>query len=248
MRWLSVALLAVAVTTLTPAYAEETQREPKAGADEVSRPWLKQESGTDRGSTRSGGHPWGAIVGGVLVASLVAGALYRRRQLRRFAVEKGASRIQILETTRIGPKAQLVTAVVGGRVVVLGVTESQITALSWMDPAELGETDAEIPVTSAEALGSARRESVPKRDSSAENGKPMASRRFGGILRQALSLGTDAEAADDSAAVRLANRTRDVVSCSAEAAARASGANTSRSIDIEGQAAGLVARLSKGQR
>lgn len=248
MRFVGVVVLALAVTGLTPAYAAEPKVPASANADGAPRQWLRQSAAPETGSAPSQGRPWGMMAGGVLLAALVAGALYRRRQLRQLAREKRVSRIQILDTTRIGAKAQLVTAVVGGRVVVLGVTETQISALTWLEPEEAGALDADPVEEESAPAAPVKGGAIRRYESVAEATDPSASARFRGMLRQAVGNPAERDSAAESAALRLARGTRDVVTCSSESTRRAKGAGKAGSIDVEGQAAGLIARLSKGQR
>ncbi len=245
----TVVALALAVTALTSLSAGAPTPGEPARVAEAPRTWLKQSGAPEVSSKQGGGSSWGPIAAGVLLASLVAGALYRRRQLRRLAVQKRVSRIRVLEATRVGAKAQLVTALVGERVLLLGVTDAQVSALGWLEPDELG-TGEQSGATAVAAVRPGERIDALASKYAATEPTPhvSAAARFKGVLRDAMGGAAERDVSDDMAAVRLANRTQDVVACSREAVRRSADARASDAMDVEGQAAGLIARLSKGRQ
>jgi flagellar biogenesis protein FliO len=74
----------------------------------------------------------------VLVAGLGGSALWlQRRKGKASPLGAVESRLTLLSSTRVGPKAFAVSAEVNGRVLLLGVTDHQVTNLGWLDPPEL---------------------------------------------------------------------------------------------------------------
>jgi flagellar biogenesis protein FliO len=259
--------LALAVSALTPVCAFGAAPATQDAA--VQRSWLRDSGAiTAAKGKATKGQPsrsYGTVLAVLLLAALVSGALYQRWQRRRTVRAARLSQIQVVSASRVGPKAQLVIASVGKRLLLLGVTDSQVTKLEWLDePLEAApEADAE------EAPAALTRSAGP----------PDAPRgHFLGVLLDAMG-NKSARAGDESAsaAVALAQQTRDFVSRSTGEGekARATGRSASRpartppdtlperaarsdrislaqspepdSIHVEGQAAGLVARLARSR-
>jgi flagellar biogenesis protein FliO len=61
-----------------------------------------------------------------------------------------AIKLEVLASTRISPKAHAVVASVGGRVMLLGVTDHSVRRLAWISPARLKRANPEAPASSAE--------------------------------------------------------------------------------------------------
>jgi flagellar biogenesis protein FliO len=103
------------------------------------RSWLSQgsgaplEAGSDDSSSSS---RTGLTVGAVLVLlGLAAAAIvmrYKRQNLSPLGPSE--SRLTVLSSSRVGPKAFAVTAHVNGRVLLLGVTDHTVTNLGWLEP------------------------------------------------------------------------------------------------------------------
>lgn len=197
----------------------------------------------------------------LLVGGLGGWAVYARKKRRGLGALKGGSGLRVLETARLGPKAALVTAQVGHRVILLGVTDQSISKLGWLSSAtdadaELGaaldSNDAEIDSAPPPARNGFSREPLfaPAR---AATPAPAAEKRrpsdgsFSAKLRSAL--GASATAPSDDALAVSAQLTRDVVDLrgSRKRAAKRPVAEAPRvddaMIDVEAQAAGLIRRL-----
>ncbi len=260
-RLVAVALLALSVSGLTTS----------ARADnDVSRPWLRpspQAQASSSGS--SAGRPsWGFAVGSLVLASLVAGALWARRK-RKPGLPAGVDGIRVVGATRVGAKAQVVMARVGRRVILLGVTDSQVTSLGWLDEEqtqdELEPRDEEEADVLRESEESSNRRPTPLR-AQAREPAPRERPSFRDVLRDALGMSDEPErrelrgratqpvmprptaretlrAHTESPAVTVARGTRDVFVPSARRQAERVPAEPI--IDIEGQAAGLLARLAQ---
>jgi flagellar biogenesis protein FliO len=60
----------------------------------------------------------------------------RFKRQRLAPLSPSESRLTVLSSSRVGPKAYAVTAHVGGRVLLLGVTDHSVTNLGWLDAHE----------------------------------------------------------------------------------------------------------------
>jgi flagellar biogenesis protein FliO len=88
-----------------------------------------ESSGTSTGLTL------GAVV---LVLGLAAAAIAMRfKRQKTSPITPSESRLTVLSSSRVGPKAYAVTAHVNGRVLLLGVTDHSVTNLGWLDTPEL---------------------------------------------------------------------------------------------------------------
>ncbi len=191
-------------------------------------------------------------------------ALYAKKKRAAQNPLKGSGGLRVIESARLGPKAALVTAVVGRRVILLGVTEQSVSKLGWLTPAAPGESDDEEedaagddePATEFDDA-SEPPSAAPVRPAVARNEPPRGKARpsdgsFASRLRSAL--GTTAPATADDALATSAQLTRDVVDVGRsrrrartpnkdkDAARSGSGADEAM-IDVEAQAAGLIRRL-----
>jgi len=119
------------------------------------RGWLAETSAEEPARVTpvaSSRNPLFSLLALLLVASLGGGALWLQRRKAKAATPAGIeSRLTLLSSTRIGPKAFAVSAEVNGRVILLGVTDQQVTNLGWLDPPELEhELPAEEPEVATE--------------------------------------------------------------------------------------------------
>lgn len=132
---------------------------PPASAG-TPRSWLATgsanplEAATREESSSGTGLTLGAVL---LVLALGAAALVMRHKRQKLApLGPDESRLTVLSTSRVGPKAYAVTAHVNGRALLLGVTDHTVTNLGWLDirepaageaPAEaaLADDDDELP-------------------------------------------------------------------------------------------------------
>jgi flagellar biogenesis protein FliO len=175
----------------------------------------------------------------------------RRKRRRGLGALKASSGLRVLESTRLGPKAALVTAAVGRRVILLGVTDQTISKLGWL-PADDDDTDAAPADTSlALALPAASREPErePSRQAATVESKTKRGARpsdgtFAAKLRTALGASPTSSKSDDALAAS-AQLTRDVVDLrrTKRRAPAAEPREDDAMIDVEAQAAGLIRRL-----
>lgn len=212
-----IAALAVAVLP-SPAFAQAADA---PDASDAPRAWLSQRGQAPLGNDRAGGSPSGAraLLGLVAMAALAGGVMFwRKKRDRAVKTEQAGLMLEVLASTRLGPKAQAVVARVGKKVVLLGVTEHSVQKLAWLDGRKLTAPAAALPEPAAPV-----------------EPRPQAP-GFAQVIRDVLGRTPPARPAD--AAVVLAEETRDVYVPSAER----------RPARIETQAAGLVARLRELER
>ena len=212
-----IAALAVAVLP-SPAFAQAADA---PDASDAPRAWLSQRGQAPLGNDRAGGSPSGAraLLGLVAMAALAGGVMFwRKKRDRAVKTEQAGLMLEVLASTRLGPKAQAVVARGGKKVVLLGVTEHSVQKLAWLDGRKLTAPAAALPEPAAPV-----------------EPRPQAP-GFAQVIRDVLGRTPPARPAD--AAVVLAEETRDVYVPSAER----------RPARIETQAAGLVARLRELER
>jgi flagellar biogenesis protein FliO len=170
--------------------------------------WLAERSAEEPAlspPSPSGHNPLLSLLALLLVAGLGGGALWLQRRKGKAVTPGGVeSRLTLLSSTRIGPKAFAVSAEVNGRVILLGVTDQQVTNLGWLDPPELEqelpEEEPAAPSAEEDELpddypGSALREAArPSLSPSSLQPPPQASpltstqnlKRFQEVLRGAI--------------------------------------------------------------
>lgn len=197
------------------------------------------EAASQAESTESGsGFTLGALL--IVLALGAAAIIVRHRRGKRAPIPVSESRLTVLSSSRIGPKAFAVTAHVGGRVMLLGVTDHTVTHLGWLDAQEdetlgkreskLGEPDLTDDLPD-DYPGSALR-------AASRAPGPLAStsdlKRFQEVLRGATRSRSELDArqshapAPPSAASTLAAQTSDVLEPSRPAKARESAPSLRR--------------------
>lgn len=227
-----VAALAAVVGILTPAssYAADDPQAP--------RPWLAQQPAPGASaSAPGGGFGWRAwlLLGVAAGGAALAIHLKRKRVLRLRSVMDGAdARLRVVDTTRVGPKAQLVVAQVGERLLLLGVTERSVRRIAWLGRNALGAERADAPraATPARRFAESFREALGQDDYEDDS---YYERRASRALRDTAR----------STPLAIAAETRDVVEVSA--AARRPAKVPSVFAGLEGQVASIAAR-ARGPR
>jgi flagellar biogenesis protein FliO len=97
-------------------------------------------------STGSGSSTGFTLAAAVLVLGLGAAAVVMRMKRQKLSpLAPSESRLTVLSSSRVGPKAFAVTAHVNGRVLLLGVTDHAVTNLGWLDAPEASVTAAAAP-------------------------------------------------------------------------------------------------------
>ena len=181
----------------------------------------------------------GRVIGLLLVVGSLGGAaLYLKRRgardTKRVAVPRGLS---VVSSTRIGPKAHAVVISVAGRMMLLGVTDASVKRLAFID-----DVDTEREREREREREPARRPTQQASNRSAAlavraaaPAEPAQSRSFADLLKTAFTKREPAQYED--AASILAAETQDVVGGKPVV-------SNVRMLDVEGQAQGLIRRLS----
>lgn len=202
---------------------------------------------------------------GLFVVGLGGAAVYMKRK-RKASPLLVNSEVQMLSTARVGSKAQVVVIAVGGRKMLLGVTDAGVNRLAWLDGELEGDELVNVAadqVSPTESVHTRFAEPpAPERTGASRNfrealfgalgQKPSRVRQEHEDERAFGSAAADFFAGADDTASSIADETRDVVFTRSSAqrktrepVAVAAPAGAPEMIDIEGQARGLVLRLQK---
>jgi flagellar biogenesis protein FliO len=165
----------------------------------------------------------------VLLATLMAvgAAFWVQQKRRRKTVEAEIGKVQlnVLASSRIGPKAHAVAVEFGGRVLVLGVTDSTVSCLQSLTKEDVSRS-----------VG-VHIDSVPS-DSHSPRSERSSAHPKAGSFRSYLDDNLEQSAHGDGAAAdHLAELTVDRATVSAR--------RRDDLVNVEGQAAGLAARLKR---
>lgn len=180
----------------------------------------------------------GRLIGLLLVLCTlgIATLYFKRRGGTEAKRAPSPKRLSVVSSTRIGPKAHAVVISVAGRQMLLGVTDASVKRLAFID--EIEEDEREQEREPARRVGSAalRGAAIAVRTVTPEPVKPG----FAELLKTAFSKRPVASAPETSPAAILAAETQDTVGGKPVTANPASV----RMLDVEGQAQGLIRRLS----
>jgi len=235
-----VVALAVLVMALTSQMSHASAKVPSA-----SRDWLRadtqHQAGASTISSRSG---IGKSVAAVLLVGIGGYAVWRRKRAVKVSVTPNRTHIRVVSGTLVGPKARAVVAEVGGRLILLGVTEQSVRKIAWLE--SVADSDAER-ASGTEISAKAPDSSDPRlakissstRSTSSPRRQDPPRSKFSEVLRDAV--GIKSHRVTEPALV-LADSTYDRISLSSS---KDSSRSVSPLIDIEGQAAGLVSLLGK---
>ena len=124
-------LVALAVTLLTAGALADEAEEPK-------REWLAQPSTAPLpiAGREEGPSPWRIGAMFLLVGGLAAAAVYAKRVRAKGNALPNAPSLSIVGAARVGPKAQIVLASVSGKMLLVGVTDTSVRKLAWIDSEE----------------------------------------------------------------------------------------------------------------
>jgi len=196
----------------------------------------------------------GRSLGVLLLASLLGGTALYLRSRRNQAPKARPAQLRVVGSTKLGGKAQLVLAEVDGRRILLGVTDSSVQKLGWIEvSAEQQQEEEEelAPAVRPRLVGTGL--PVSTRGQRLPDPPPVAApakRSFRDLLASAVgNLGNRPE--DDSAALAIATETVDTFTRSTPRAREPHRTEPGRRaanpqmIDLEGQAKGLLARLGE---
>jgi flagellar biogenesis protein FliO len=237
----AVGVLALLVIMLTPLCADAQTRassEPKQWLRNDSHPQLSASSLSNRSAV-------GKVAAVSLLLALGGYAVWRKTKRVHAGVSPTKTHIRVVGGTLVGPKARAVVAEVGGRFILLGVTENSVRKLAWLDSVDDDDVETEreqeasdSPVT-ANNPTTHRLRSTPRIETMRRS--HLHRSKFAEVLRDAV--GIKSRSASNSALV-LAQHTRDRVNLTV---AKAQPLDELSLIDIEGQAAGLVSRLDRSK-
>lgn len=206
----------------------------------ATRPQPKASAATGKSALPSGGRMVGLVL---VLGALGAATLYFKRRGKVDVKSPVAQqRLRVLSSTRIGPKAHAVVITVAGRQMLLGVTDSSVKRLAFID--ELEEDAEERAHERAERAPAVRPNPLATRAAAiavrtvSPEPAPAKAGSFADLLKTAFGKRAPVEASD--AASILAAETHDTVG-GKPVAPKASNV---RMIDVEGQAQGLMRRLS----
>jgi flagellar biogenesis protein FliO len=133
--------------------ARQDGSEPGSGEPALGkRSWLARDGArgaSDTALAQDTGSHSGFTLGAVVIVLGLGVAAFVLHQKRRklLPIAASESKLDVLSSSRIGPKAYAVTAHVGGRVMLLGVTDHTVTHLCWIDqpdPEGLAPPEAEL--------------------------------------------------------------------------------------------------------
>lgn len=215
--------------------------------------WLAPRSEKPHAVTGGPSVGLGRSMGVLLLTAVLGGcALYLRSKKKPQVTGKVVQQLRVVSAAKLGPKAQLVLADVGGRKILLGVTDSTVNKLGWIEPDEEEEA-SQISVRPRTVLVGdlsrpAARTVVTEAAAAPQASARATKRTFRDLLASAV--GNIGHREEDSAADAIATETHDTFTRSTprktepirkvEPASRKAGAQM---VDVEGQAKGLLARL-----
>ena len=246
----AVAVLALAIMLVSGVASSQTADAPDASV-EGSRSWLSSRSSAPPLSVATkdtAPSPWRSAALLLVLAGLGGGALYMRLKRRKTAPKRETPALSVVATTRVGPKAHAVMARVGGRTLLLGVTDHSVQRIAWLEDEPKPEAEAaedeqpdlwDGPETTAlhapaERQRRALRPTVPV----ATTVQSPQRAGFRDVLMTALGRPADAAPArapaPRTAALAIAEETQDRYVPSRR---------RDEVVEVESQAAGLIARL-----
>jgi flagellar biogenesis protein FliO len=219
MSVIRLAMFALVLFVAPAAFAQEEA--PDAGATpgaEAPRSWLSPRKGFSTLTSTDGKSPssrgWGL---GLFLFACAGGTLLLVLKKKKLSPKVGGE-LQVLTSTRLGPKSQLVIAQVDGRRILLGVTDGSIQRLAWL---KRKPQNAEVTITEKEP----------------EAVRPAG---FAAVLNDAFASFRKKE--QPAAAITLAAETEDKVQL------RSRREPEPQLVRVEAQAAGLLSRLKELQQ
>ncbi len=132
-RILTAVLGACFVLCAASVHAQGEQEAPDASLK--SPAWLAPKSGPKLSKPVAGGPSvgLGRSLGVLLLTSVLGGtALYLRSKKNKVPKQRLAQ-LRVVASTKLGGRAQLVLAEVDGRKILLGVTDSSVRKLGWLE-------------------------------------------------------------------------------------------------------------------
>jgi flagellar biogenesis protein FliO len=179
-------------------------------AAEPKRSWLRQPRATASNKVEAeSSSDWSlSVLALVLLGGLAGAAVVMKLRRGAPAPWLPPAAVRVITTTRLSPKASLITAEVHGRVLLLGVTDASVTELGWLD----GNPSAESSLQTGEReLDEDRGTPLPPNVGAARAGFGQV---LGSVFRAGQPKAKEAEFRGNPnvAALIAARDTRDVVS------------------------------------
>jgi flagellar biogenesis protein FliO len=121
-------------------------------ASSASPSWLRADKPVAKHPFELERGPSPLRIGGMLllVATLGGVAFYARRKRQVLHGGQPKAELKVVGTTRVGPKATAVVLEVGGKRLLLGVTEQAVSTLAWLDDEANAAADEREPSGVAE--------------------------------------------------------------------------------------------------
>jgi flagellar biogenesis protein FliO len=173
----------------------------------------------------------------VVVSAVGGAALVMRKRRRSTALPPSMAVINVVSGTRVSPKAQVVIVEVAGKALLLGVTDTTVSSLGWLD----GPIEAPA-ARDAERSGPSRTLKILE---GAEGDEPRGNdARFRTVLDRALGEEDSAEpfVGNPGVAALIAARTEDVVRPVATRRKRRNASASEAEVFVPEQVAGLLRR------
>ncbi len=165
----AVMVVAILVTLLASTHAMSDDAPDASPA--ADRTWLAQNPGPmPVGTTDAGPSSWRLAVLGLFVLAIGGGAFFLRMRRRSLPAGIKTPAMRVVDAVRVGPRAQLVMVSVGGRVVLLGVTDHSVQRVAWLD--EENDTLPALDAGFSEPLGEASEPSDSTREQPAGTSRP----------------------------------------------------------------------------
>jgi flagellar biogenesis protein FliO len=217
--------------------------------------WLAPKSGPKLSKPVAGGPSvgLGRSLGVLLLTSVLGGTALYLRSKKNKAPKQKLAQLRVVGSTKLGGRAQLVLAEVDGRKILLGVTDSSVRKLGWLEAEAHTAEEEEFSLGPRPRLVQAGADLAARapRAAAIDPEPAQPKRTFRDLLASAVgNLGHRPD--DDSAALTLAAETQDTFTRSTPQKAPTAGARRAeparrpgnpQMIDLEGQAKGLLARL-----
>ena len=227
------------------AFSARADEGPDASVKTPS--WLAPHSEKPHAAAAGPSVSLGRSLGVLLLTSVLGGcALYLRSKKGKLPKAKLGQQLRVISATKIGGRAQLVLAEVAGRKILLGVTDSSVNKLGWLE-SEAEEEELSHVAARPRAVASAVDFALRPPRASLDEAPAPAKRSFRDLLASAV--GNFGRPDDDSAALSIAAETHDTFTRSAPRATEPRRIEPRKAgpqmLDVEGQARGLLARLGE---
>jgi hypothetical protein len=128
---------AVVYVPADPAAAQAAQQAALQAPGEPQRAWLAPGAPPPVATAESGPSPWRALSVLLVVLAIGGGALYVQRTKGGGAMAgilgaRGSGGLRVVDSVRVGPRAQLVVAEFGGRRFLVGVNDTSIRRVAYL--------------------------------------------------------------------------------------------------------------------